>query len=581
MPCEFITQLSKLRKSAAEAVDNTQTFDPEKEYLHVKRYVELELRSILRQVNESGRKSLVLLCGSAGDGKSHIISYLKHIDSEGLLEGYELYNDATESDAPTLKAIDTLAQRLERFDDEHYQEDDGYKMILAVNLGMLNNFIDSEQGKKYTALKAYVEHNKLFVFTWEHSNYHKDSVFQHLNFSDYQVFSLMNGSIATSYVEDLLERVFQKTENNPFYQAYVNATGCTLHSRCPVRHNYEYLLDAKRRRYIVKRIVEVVIKDKTVVSTRDILNLVFDLIVHPGFDKDTFCNYMPSQIQFLEQYIHSTTPMLLNAGKDTTVLLDNITHHDPLRVRREKIDNDAIHFHSLESIEIEFNRATEGTPYEALKHLTDINQLGALKPELKKDIYQFIIRTQYIDSDAVEDQDQRFEEFIRYLYCYNSGDVRRLRELYSMTKKAIFNWNGEFGDDVICIDDSNEYYWILERLHIKPTLGKQNKSDDEEIRRFSPTIRLSFCKESDPENCIADINMDYSLYEMIFAMRSGYRPTWQDKNLHTDFADFVRRIIEFGEKATNVTIIPKNLENKKHYTFSSDDFGAEFKVVKQ
>ena len=55
-----------------------------------------------------------------------------------------------------------------------------------------------------------------------------------------------------------------------------------------------------------------------------------------------------------------------------------------------KNKSDAIHFHSLESIEIEFNRATEGTPYEALKHLTDINQLGALKPELKKDIYQDI-----------------------------------------------------------------------------------------------------------------------------------------------------------------------------------------------
>ena len=34
MACDFIVQLSKLRKLSAESVENTSAFDPFKEYLH-------------------------------------------------------------------------------------------------------------------------------------------------------------------------------------------------------------------------------------------------------------------------------------------------------------------------------------------------------------------------------------------------------------------------------------------------------------------------------------------------------------------------------------------------------------------
>ena len=95
MTCDFVIQLSRLRRLSAESVENTDCFDPFKEYLHVVRPVEVELRKLLRDANVNQNKCLVLLCGSAGDGKSHLISYLKNSDPERLLEDYEPYNDAT------------------------------------------------------------------------------------------------------------------------------------------------------------------------------------------------------------------------------------------------------------------------------------------------------------------------------------------------------------------------------------------------------------------------------------------------------------------------------------------------------
>ncbi len=115
MACTFIEELSKLRKLSMESVENTTSFAPFKRYLHVVRPVEEELRTLLRRVNQENKKCLVLLCGSAGDGKSHLMSYLRHADPEGLLDTFELYNDATESSAPELTSIETLCEKLAPF----------------------------------------------------------------------------------------------------------------------------------------------------------------------------------------------------------------------------------------------------------------------------------------------------------------------------------------------------------------------------------------------------------------------------------------------------------------------------------
>lgn len=53
MACNFISELSKLRKLSAESVENIASFDVFKKYLHVLRPVELELRTLLSRVNST------------------------------------------------------------------------------------------------------------------------------------------------------------------------------------------------------------------------------------------------------------------------------------------------------------------------------------------------------------------------------------------------------------------------------------------------------------------------------------------------------------------------------------------------
>ena len=83
-----------------------------------------------------------MLSGSVGDGKSHLLSYMKYKHPD-LMENFSIHNDATESFDPNLTAIETLNKVLEPFSDENINESNE-KLILAINLGILSNLMDDE-----------------------------------------------------------------------------------------------------------------------------------------------------------------------------------------------------------------------------------------------------------------------------------------------------------------------------------------------------------------------------------------------------------------------------------------------------
>lgn len=121
----------ELRKSSSDSIDGIGTFDDFKKYMR-SRSAEKDLIEILHKIEDSGRKSLVMLCGSAGDGKSHLLSYLKN--DLKLLDNYVVYNDATESSAPSKTAIETLNEALQGFSDENLEKPGGilYWLLILV-----------------------------------------------------------------------------------------------------------------------------------------------------------------------------------------------------------------------------------------------------------------------------------------------------------------------------------------------------------------------------------------------------------------------------------------------------------------
>ena len=575
MSCEFISELRRLSKLSAEAVQNLDHFDPLKKYMHITRHTEIDFKQLLLKIAEVNHKQLVLVCGSAGDGKSHLLSYLKYSEQDHILDSYTIINDATESDAPNQTAIETLAERIAAFRDDRLNDGGREKVVLAINLGMLNNFIDSEQGKYFGKLKQYVLNNNIFSVA-QPLPFNKDEVFHHIDFSNYQLYTLTADGARSDYLTELFEKVFGNNTCNPFYNTYINqGSTCPHHTQCPVRHNFEFLMKEDVRKLLIQRIIEVCIKDKLVITSRDILNFIFDAVVSPDFDEKKLWDLLSNPAKFLETYISYTTPMLIFENRGTSSLIDCMTENAATSDNIEKRDCDVLDFYAADDITPIVLSELNGSEYSDILHSIGLSAIDNGRDPLKKYVYKFLRNYKKLTDSQELKADRLYLSFVQDLYHAYAGNIKHLKNLYSSVKHSIYSWNGTYGTDLICIDDSSDDYSILEQLNIRYDVAQG--SGDDEVLQFAPVIIVRFSNETKTEQ--VSFSIDYSLYRVIMAMKDGYCPTSQDRNLHADFSSGIMALSEFGTKKSRVYIVSKRKTSNMKFLLEESDFGYSFKEV--
>src|SRR5699024_1948072 len=113
---QFIKRLNVLRTSSQESVVHADSFGSFRKYMHVERPIQHEFEKVLTDIKQYDEPQLILLCGSVGDGKSHLLAYVKE-EKQELMENVIDHNDSTESFNPHENSLDTLEYILEHFDD--------------------------------------------------------------------------------------------------------------------------------------------------------------------------------------------------------------------------------------------------------------------------------------------------------------------------------------------------------------------------------------------------------------------------------------------------------------------------------
>lgn len=143
----FVSTLSRLRESSKEAVVSAdeKILNPYAKYMHVNRPVQEKFEKILKNTYNTAHAELILLCGSVGDGKSHMLSYFKTKHPE-MMEKFYVHNDSTASLFINESAAYTLKTLMEDFSDDKIL-DSKRKVILAINLGTLSNFLEADTEK--------------------------------------------------------------------------------------------------------------------------------------------------------------------------------------------------------------------------------------------------------------------------------------------------------------------------------------------------------------------------------------------------------------------------------------------------
>lgn len=101
--------------------------------------------------------------------------------------------------------------------------------------------------------------------------YDSHGYFQHVSFSDYHMYSLTENGVHAGYIEDILDKVFGHNEGNRFYESYeIDCSSCPLSKKCPVKANYEFMMQKSRQRFVANLLIKTVVQDKVVLTTREI-----------------------------------------------------------------------------------------------------------------------------------------------------------------------------------------------------------------------------------------------------------------------------------------------------------------------
>lgn len=574
----LIEQLSMLKESSKEAVEGLNVFTDFKRYMHVDRNAQTELENIIMEASKSDKSQLILVCGSVGDGKSHIISYFKNKYPD-VISKFILHNDATESLEPNKTSMDTLNDLLQSFSDENIENGNG-KIILAINLGTLNNFIDSDYGVRFTKLRQFVNDKKILEKSIEDNSFNSDENIQFVNFSDYSLFTLKDEKIESDYIKSLIKKITDKSEYNVFYESYkMNCSNCKNKDVCPIKANYELVSEDIVQNAIVELLVQCIIKNKIIISTRALLNFLYDLLV-PRQHIDINSPMFKNDIYRLkdEEYINSLTPNIIFDHKELSFIFNSLNKLDPLNVRNEKVDDFIIKFNNSTYIERFFNENID-YPKGYIEKIHQKYKEKVPDKKIKQNLLKLFIRSYYLcgKGELFNLKDEVYDEFIKYVYYWNKGDKLKLQPLYINLKDGICKWNGQADKNQIniFIGKNQVKYKVSELLELKADTNNLPTSNESKLDKFLTTIEIKYKGEGLSESC--GIEIDFSLYELLMRVGNGYRPNKKDKNQFIKFIEFINKIEMAGSQKSELIFTEKNREQNKKFRLEYDD---EFEIYR-
>lgn len=480
--------ISKLSISSKEMVaSGNQELDDFNEYLHVKKPIEEILIKKIDEVLNANHNQLLLLVGNVGDGKSHLLSYFnkKYPDK---MNQFHVHNDATESFDPSKDSIETLQEHI--FD--KLENGSNQKIILAINLGVLSNFI-LRCSEIYPQFTSYIQ--KSGVLEKTHQDILGQSVYHIVSFSDYKMFELTNEGPKSYFITTLMNKIFDMTEENPFYNAYLKSSKETIISK-----NYQLLMhNPTIRENVVQLIIRALIENKKMLSTRELLDFIYVMLSNEDDLQNTL---------FESQNLNSE-------------LMTLTRKYDPLL---ERSIDDELKFIN----ESKVNKVKE----------------SKLKSEYRLERIQsenYMINKSYL-------------KFMKILYEYFSGNILSIGQFSTNTIKCIRLWNGDAKEGRIFIDTMLGNYKIAVPYELRSVrkAGIQSRSmDNEDVEKFNYSFDLLYEVGGKKVTLAVDIH----LFVLIEKMSNFYRPTKIDRESAILFIETVDEITKkLNETAKEVIL---------------------------
>lgn len=584
--CQFIEVMEKLKSSSSSSVANEE-FSAFNEYMHIPSKMDDRLENVIKKAADH-HKSLILVCGNSGDGKSHLIANFienKIIDNQST---FEIHIDATSSDKKGMLANVKLREKLDLFCDVKINNQETKRLIVAINLGVLNDFLKNYE-QEFQILKQYVDEQNLFdnIPAWklkkmnEFSKAEKEYFIGHIDFTSFHRYEITKDGLDSSFIQSLFDKILEPDPSNIMYAEFEKSCKtCASKNNCPVYWNYNTLVEDKiLRKFIVYVLSKSIIRNNLSPSVREINDFFYEIIIGSTFDESKINS---QSILRLNHFIHNLTLWILFEG--TGGLLGYTAKEDILNDKTRRCDSQLISLNLKPSLE-KWVREEAASNYAVFTQiLSDIifceSKFAKLyrdnEQQIRQDVFKLFIRLDKVSNPINEEY---YNRYLKNLYAYNCGDEKGCADVINLIKDCIYLWNGRLGDksgqivkNGVIIGKGTSRYYLYKEIEI--VYSKNNEIVPlvgiQKFPNFSSIMTFTFhLKEK--QNKHVRIDMDYELYEFLLNVRSGYVVTYSDRKKNVKYDSFVRNLL--AESESDLYIYSRISEGKLYKIFK-DEFDS-------
>lgn len=531
--------LETLSMRSKEAVVDSDSFSELKKYMHVERPIQGELESKIQQLFKK-RKGIVFLVGNVGDGKSHLLAYMKDkFASEFHEQQIEIINDATESDSPNHTAIETLINKLEMYNDRNIKYG-SKRLIIAINLGVITNLLYRlEQNDEFNELVNYLIGSGISngeVQPYDHE------IFSNVSFFNQETFEVNENRVKSKFFLSMFNKVFSKDEGNLFYQAYLKDK--ENHRTQAFHVNYGLLLDSDIKNSIIYLLIRAQIEYKEIISARTLINFMYDIVIS-NKEKINYDSYLP---------------FLVFDNAATSTLLRTISLMDPTNNQNKEVDKLSVKlFHANDVFDF-IKEIFKENDYERFKPMFD--KFRDKEDDLK--YFKMLVNTMFRVKFLLNAQNSvlnnsEFQDFIEI--HQDIIDTGSSIPLFKLVAESLKLWNGKISDEryVVTMRAKNSTAIAVE-LELEPVSWK--------VKNFGISLTVEN-QNATEEKKIQQVEIDYKTYALLRKVIKGYILKKEDLQTVVKFDEFVNSITRStkGER-TNILYNPnlnKEYELKKTY----------------
>ena len=279
-------------------------------------------------------------------------------------------------------------------------------------------------------------------------------------------------------------------------------------------------------------------------------------------------------------------------NKDSSRIIKALSNVDPILCSNENID-DLVGLLNRE-LKLVKKYLEEVYPLEdvyildILKDDEYINQIientKISKIELQSKIIEHYIRLNYLSGRNKADiyRDDVYNNFIKYLYLFNTNNVYELGDLYDSVSEAVYKLDNVKATDNnirIYIGNNQNKFKVFQKLYLEcDEDSNDNGILNGKLDKFLPNIILDFIIKNTDEKFT--INLDYKLYELLTKVRQGYVPKKKERNDFISFIDSIEKIKRYGQQNKEIYIKENVTNDVDTYKFTKKFGKYKFERIK-